>query len=691
MTISEVLATDHRPETRAPARGAVGWRRRRDIQGLRGIAVLLVVMFHAGLNVPGGFTGVDVFFVISGFVIGGVLLTELEQTGRVDLLRFYGRRVRRLLPALAVMVTIVALAGVLLAPVAGQHTGGITGILASLFSANIYLFRDGAGYFASDEALNPFLQTWTLAVEEQFYILFPTLLVLSWVLGRSARRTGGRSRAAVVIGLTSLASFALALKLSSGPPGGLTTDQRFAFYSAPTRAWEFGLGALLVLASPLVRRLPSIVAAVLGVLGVTAILIAAVDIQGTSNYPSVQALVPTLGACAILAAGTIDDGGVAAIIRMPPLAWLGDLSYSWYLWHWPLIVFAVALWPTHRVPAATAAAALSLLPAWASFRHVENPIRSTPQFTGRRLVALATVCVALPILACSGLLAFSDALDSRAGLAAWRLSQQAHLDHARGCDSGQPVGSQPPRCTWRVQHARGRLVLVGDSYAGHVTEAVVTAGNAEGFDVTVATFPACPFLDVRVYRSVLDEPHCRLYYTRGLQALLRMRPSLVVTSFRAGHYTEDSQIELAVGSRRQAAGPAVTKESALERGLASTLKTLNARGIPVLVVDPIPTHPREMGACAAVRVMTESCPLTVSRGVVDRRLAGPIRIDELAVGRATRSYRLNLENRLCSKTQCSVVAHRVVMYRDANHLSVAATREVTDLFRRAIRRFAAND
>jgi hypothetical protein len=232
-------------------------------------------------------------------------------------------------------------------------------------------------------------------------------------------------------------------------------------------------------------------------------------------------------------------------------------------------------------------------------------------------------------------------------------------------------------------------VLVGDSYAGHLTEAVVKAGNAEEFDVTVATFPACPFLDIRVYGSEPDEPHCRLYYTGGLQALLRLRPDLVVTSFRAHHYTEDPRIELADASGRRAAG-VVMKESILQRGLTSTLRTLNAQDIPVVVVDPIPTYPRDIGACAAVRVLTRSCTLTVSRSVEDRRLAGPIRIDRLAVRRATRSYRLNLQDRLCSRTQCSAIAHRVVMYRDTNHLSVAGAREVTDLFRWAIRRLAVN-
>jgi peptidoglycan/LPS O-acetylase OafA/YrhL len=647
--------------------------------------VLLVVVFHTGLNLPGGFTGVDVFFVISGFVIGGVLLAELEQTDRIDLYRFYGRRVRRLLPALGLMVTIVALVGVFLAPVAGVHAGGITGILASLFSANIYLFRNGAGYFASDEALNPFLHTWTLAVEEQFYILFPTLLVLSWLVGRRYGRYSRRKSAALVLGITTLLSFVMALSLSSGPPGGLLAHQRFAFYSAPTRAWEFGLGALLVLASPLIARLPMVVAVVAGVGGVVAILIGAVGIQGTSNYPDVQALIPTLGTCAILVAGTIYERGVAGLLRIRPLVWLGDLSYSWYLWHWPLIVFAVALWPTDPVAVSAAAAALSLFPAWASFRYVENPIRSNPVFTGRRLLALAAVCLAVPILASAGLLAFSDALGSRPALAAWRLSQEMHLDHTRGCDSGLPFGSQPARCTWRVPGARGQLVLVGDSYAGHITEPVVRAGNAEGFDVTVATFPACPFLDTRVYGSVPDDSKCRRYYTLGLQAMLRLRPNLVVTSFRAEHYTADPQIKLAVGDGRPTTGSVTFEQSLLQRGLASALKRLNARGIPVLVVDPVPEFPIEMGVCATVRILTESCPMTASRVFEDRLLAGPIGVNKLAVRGAPRSFRLDLEGRLCSRTQCSAVSHRVVNYRDDDHLSVAAARGVTDLFRQAIR------
>ena len=290
--------------------------------------MLLVVLFHAGLPLSGGFTGVDVFFVISGFVIGGVLLAELEERDRVDLAGFYRRRVRRLLPALALMVTVVALAGVLLSPVAGDHEGGITGILASAFSANVYLLREGTGYFASDQALNPFLHTWTLAVEEQFYVFFPAVLILSWALARRGRRKSHRLSAGLVIALVSLLSFVFSLRLSSGPPAGLTAQERFAFYGSPTRAWEFGLGALLVLATPFLVRLPSVVGLAAGVIGLSAILLGAIAIHGTSGYPGVAALVPAGGACAVLAAGTIGTWGVPRVMATRPLVWLGDLSYG---------------------------------------------------------------------------------------------------------------------------------------------------------------------------------------------------------------------------------------------------------------------------------------------------------------------------------------------------------------------------
>ena len=241
-------------------------QRRADIQGLRAVAVLLVVAFHAGLPVPGGFSGVDVFFAISGFVITGTLLRELTSAGRIDLPRFYVRRIRRLLPALALMVTTVAVLGTLASPLATQRTGALTGIAASVFAANVYLYQLPTGYFDVSATLDPLLHTWTLAVEEQFYLVFPALLILGWACTRGRGERGRRLGTAAIVAAVSVVSYVLAVRLAGGwAPGGLDSPESFGFYGSPTRAWEFGLGALVALAAPWLAKLPARSAAIAGV------------------------------------------------------------------------------------------------------------------------------------------------------------------------------------------------------------------------------------------------------------------------------------------------------------------------------------------------------------------------------------------------------------------------------------------
>src|SRR2546430_4743365 len=190
--------------------------RRRDIQGLRAGRVLLVVAYHAGLPVVCGFFGVDVFFVISGFVISGVLTSELAETGRLDLARFYRRRVKRLLPALAVMLSVVAALGTLASPVGAARTGGITGIWASVFGANFYLSELSTGYFDVAATLNPLQHTWTLGVEEQFYLAFPILILVAWRIGRWRSDRTARLAAAAVVALAAAFSLELARSAAAG-------------------------------------------------------------------------------------------------------------------------------------------------------------------------------------------------------------------------------------------------------------------------------------------------------------------------------------------------------------------------------------------------------------------------------------------------------------------------------------------
>jgi peptidoglycan/LPS O-acetylase OafA/YrhL len=202
------------PDRTAAAVPADGSGFRPDVQGLRGLAVLLVVVFHTGLALPGGFVGVDVFFVISGFVISRLLITELDTEGRLDLRRFYRRRARRLLPALALAVAVVLAMSALLAPIGSQAQTARTGIAAALFVANFYLARaTDTGYFGTDAAWNPLLHTWSLSVEEQFYVVAPALLAVSWWLARRSGRFTGRQVALVVFGALSVVSFGLGVIL----------------------------------------------------------------------------------------------------------------------------------------------------------------------------------------------------------------------------------------------------------------------------------------------------------------------------------------------------------------------------------------------------------------------------------------------------------------------------------------------
>lgn len=649
-------------------------RRRADIQGLRAVAILLVVLYHGGYHVRGGFSGVDVFFAISGFVITGTLLRELEARGSIDLLAFYARRVRRLLPALATTVAVVTLAGILLTPIAALTITSWTGAFASIFGANVYLSRLGTGYFDVSSTLDPLLHTWTLGVEEQFYVVFPTLLLVSWMLGR--RRA--RAAAIATIAAASLASALLAVALWRGTLAG-AHRQQYAFYLSPPRAWEFGLGALVALCVPVAERMPRLVARAAGLAGAAAIAAGAAVLSSTAVSPARLAL-PVAGTCALLAAGSADSGGIARVLSLRPLTWIGDVSYSWYLWHWPFIVFAKALWPQSGA-AAPVAAAISLLPAWASFRFVENPIRRRRDLVGRRALALACACVALGVGASLALLGADHALRHAAAVSSWRESQAPHADELRHCDTTAPLGERPGLdCTWSVAHAKGLVVLIGDSNAGHFTEPVTRAGNDLGYDVTVATFDGCPYIDL-VVRPLGGNGPCRRFYVVSTATLERLHPNLVVVAGR------DDQYVYSYGIGKP--GDALTRETPARirlwrEGLTATIRTLARRHIPVVVVAPVPLLPVPSGDCATVRILTSSCAGSVPRRTVDEELGPVVRAERAAARAEPGAAAIDFESVLCTSARCSSTQGGTVMYRNGSHLSVEGAVALTSRFRAVI-------
>ena len=342
--------------------------RRLDVQGLRGLAVLLVVAFHAGLPVSGGFVGVDVFFVISGFVITGLLLRQWSADGRLDLRTFYARRVRRLLPALAIVVCATSIVSLFVQPLNGeQQQTAKTGLGAMLLSANLVIPRLAADYFAGGAADNPLLHTWSLSAEEQFYLAFPSLLLVGLLLGRHLHRrlTGP----AIIVAGVSAASIAFLLAATYTPT--LERMGVFAnpFYSSLARAWEFGLGALVSLAADTFDRASTRLLLFFGITGTGAVLASSLLFSSDGRFPGIAVFVPVVGAALILTSGLGRPHALTRALSSRSLVWIGDLSYGWYLWHWPLIVFGRLLAPgAPSVP--LLCGGLSLGTAYLSYRFV---------------------------------------------------------------------------------------------------------------------------------------------------------------------------------------------------------------------------------------------------------------------------------------------------------------------------------
>ena len=328
------------------------------------------------LEFPEEFIGVDVFFVLSGYLITGQLVAEFERTTKISLLQFYARRIRRLLPAstLTLIITLMVCA-LIMAP--QELTFAARAARATtLYMSNVFFSINAADYFAPDVKSNPMLHTWSLAVEEQFYLFWPLLIMFSlqWM----------QSRKVLLAVLYGLAAGSL------GASAYFTAHaSTFAFYQLPTRAWEFAIGGLAVLLPWSTMRLPPSCWMALGWLGFLTILGSAGSILGGGDFPGWIALVPVLGTAVALAAGAAQpDRGVGVVLNTRPLQAVGALSYSWYLWHWPFLVLAIALFPNISVIGKIAAAAAALLIAAVTHRFFENPIRFNPYLTRRPSFAI---------------------------------------------------------------------------------------------------------------------------------------------------------------------------------------------------------------------------------------------------------------------------------------------------------------
>jgi peptidoglycan/LPS O-acetylase OafA/YrhL len=658
--------------------------RRRDVQGMRAVAVLLVVVFHAGLPLRGGFVGVDVFFVISGYVITGMLVREREATGRISLRRFYGRRVRRLVPAAALMSTTTLCFSIIGMSPIGTSQGAIgkAAMAATGFSANAYFFFATGGYFQPDAALNPFLHTWSLSVEEQFYLFFPAFLMCCYWL--RARSQGRRLILAsfVACGSVSLAAnlvfshtlLSRVTHLSSIAPPDVTL--RFAFFATPLRAWEFVGGAVIFLLPDLRSgwtKRPAVA------LGMVTVLASAAVIEESWTFPGAFALAPVLGTMMMLLGGRDAGGSVTRLLSSRSFVWLGDRSYSWYLWHWPAIVFCRYWFPGDEL-LTLFAVVVSLLIASVAYAWVEHPIHTKRDLDSRRwLTAIGSMGFLVPLLV-AGIVA----VGSSNGWGSARLQAldadvaPSHADTLRSCASVSPlrVGGSP-QCTWSVAQPKGTILLIGDSNAGHFTEPVISAARRLGYNLEVATSGGCPLLMHREYPT----SNCREFVLGSLRAIRTMTDpyaAIIISNASVG-YLQGPEAAFFVPTAT--AGP----ETSWAREMRSTVSQAGGRS-PIIVVGAVPQF-AGIPSCAAPNLWlarAKNCGELSSNSAsyqVRKKLVAAER--KALAGSAT--Y-LDTGGILCPGTGgCSAYLRGKLLYRDGAHLSVSGSLIFSQDFERHLR------
>jgi peptidoglycan/LPS O-acetylase OafA/YrhL len=651
---------------------------RPDIEGLRAVAVLLVVLGHAGVPlVHGGYVGVDVFFVISGFLITSLLLREAERTGRISVPGFYARRAVRLLPAAALVLIVTLVAARIWLPVVRLGDLARDALACAGYVANLRFAITGTDYLSADLPPSPFQHFWSLAVEEQFYLLWPLLILAG------ARWFRGRRPLAVLLGVLVLGSFGLSVTetVRSAP---------WAYFGPHTRAWELGVGALLALAARRLALLGSMTRAALGWAGLAAVLVAAARFGDATAYPGWRAVLPVTGTAALLAAR---GAGVGRLLRLPPMQTLGRLSYGWYLWHWPVLLIGPAALGLRQATGTTGQrlvlAVGALVLAWGTYRWVEHPLRPLRDRARRGLAlgaalsaAVALVAVALLLLphavAVSGRradlrTALNAAADPAATLtlaiaAATRFRTlpvnltpalpAAARDRPRvwqdGCHVDVPVTSAPPGCVFGDPTSATTVVLYGDSHAAQWFPAMERLARERHWKLVEISKSSCSAADIPLWHDTLKRAYteCTAFHRSAVARIARLKPALVVigSSFNYRPVTPE-------------ADPAAQWTAAWDR----TFAQVGAGGARIAAIADTPYMSGSVPQCLAAPANERhigNCTRglgTVLRGPEQRRAF-------LAYAGSGRATIIDPITWFCTAV-CPAVVGNVLVYRDSNHMT----------------------
>ncbi len=597
---------------------------RADIDGLRAVAVLSVLFFHAGITaVSGGYVGVDVFFVISGFVITSGIVREYEQS-RFSIAAFYDRRIRRIFPALIAVIVTSLVAFTAVMAVEDGRDFSRSAVAAMLSVSNIFFWKT-SGYFDPAAGLRPLLHTWSLAVEEQFYLVIP--LLLSFTLRRS------RAFSAAVLIALGLASLGLSVYLTDRAPSA-------NFYSLPTRAWELVIGCLLALQSEPLKRLARF-APVMGWAGLALIIASVVLYDGDTPFPGAAAVPPTLGAALIIASGTIGSSTVNRWLSTRIMVGIGAISYSLYLVHWPVIVFA-RFW-TMREPGPLSIAlicAVSIGLAVLSWKFVEAPFRHPSRAFDRGNVFRGA---ALMVAIVCGFAFVSPAFAPRRlapALVASAVENRPLAFQSPCFLENEDAGKWRAELCTRTTGAASNALLWGDSFAAHYVAGLMT--TAEPLDVNIIQYTSAgcpPILDYKSYAL----PHCQPFNRHALDVIRASDIKSVILSARW---------DLVRGRRLAELQP--------------TIKTLLAAGVSVFVVGISPQFPLESRYLAYRRAgMTR--PGEGAWPIGEDHYRRNDEIKKLAVASGARF--IDVMAGLCTKHSCPYMHDGKLLYLDYGHFT----------------------
>ena len=616
---------------------------RADIQALRAVAVLMVVVFHFWPNrLTGGFAGVDVFFVISGFLISSSLFAELADRGRIRLIGFWARRIRRLLPAALLVILVTALTALAVVPALTRQSFFGEAIASAFYFENWQLAASSTNYFAGEPS--PFQHFWSLAVEEQFYLIWPVLL--TFVASVFKRRFNPALK--VLLSAALILSFGYSLFVSFAQPN-------LAYFTTFGRAWEFGLGATIALVGHRFRFTQS-GQALLSLAGFGTILSSALFLNESVAFPGWVALIPALGTAAVILAGLQSlPGWLDRIYALKPVAFTGEISYSLYLWHWPLIILLP--WATGYQPRASELIALlaaSYLLAYLNKRFIEDRFRSMPALTARkpRLTYALAAAVSLVILAVSLTASGITNLQIAAGQ-----NQAQTLDRAKN-DTADPdhrcmtdaEAVEVKICRYGRLGAAYRVLLVGDSHAAMHLGAWKWLAENGGFELNLAYKASCSFNLENRSESARGQT-CKQWNLNLQKRLATEKPyDLVITSY----YTAVRATEIEGQS-----------ESATVNGFKQAWASLQARGATVAAIRDGVNMDKQMRDC------WESAVYDASKCSMAEKDAFITDLAQKAASSPPGALTIDFTDLYCQNSRCPAMIEGVYAFRDNSHISLA--------------------